>query len=82
MCKENNYMKEKLTDQWRIQDFPGGRRKPLSLDQKPIIWQDFYQKLHEKERKLDRELLFSNAPFDPPMLMISKEIKNLTSEKN
>ena len=27
-----------------------GRRQPLRLGQIPIIWQDFYRKLHENER--------------------------------
>ena len=30
--------------------FPKGRRQPVSLEQKPIIWQDFRRKLHENER--------------------------------
>ena len=30
--------------------FPRQGRQPLSLGQKPIIWQDFCQKLHKNER--------------------------------
>ena len=33
--------------QW---DFRGWERQPLSLEQKPIVWQDFFRKLHETER--------------------------------
>ena len=36
--------------QYRIQDFPEGGRQPLSLGQKPIIWQYFYLKLQGNER--------------------------------
>ena len=35
--------KTKGIDQWRIQDFPDGGHQPLSLGQKPIIWQHFCQ---------------------------------------
>ena len=37
--------------QWRIQDFPdeGGGANP-GFVAKPIMWQDFRQKLHENER--------------------------------
>ena len=35
--------------QWRIQDFLDGARQPLSLEQKPIIGQNFCQKLYESE---------------------------------
>ena len=31
-------------------EFLDGRRQPLNLDQKPIIWQDFCQKLQENDR--------------------------------
>ena len=59
--------------QWRIQDFPGGagrvgRRQPLNLGQKPIIWQDFCRKLHENE--INRTHVGGHVPgtaLDPPM---------------
>ena len=37
---------------------------------KPIIWQDFCRKLHEYEKKLDREVPSAPA-LDPPMLIRS-----------
>ena len=34
---------------WQSKDFPDGRRQPLCLDRKPIIWEDFCRKLHGNE---------------------------------
>ena len=43
-----------------------GQRQPLSFGQKPIIWQDFCQKLHGNERNWMGAYVPS-APLDPPM---------------
>ena len=49
----------------------GGGRQPLSLGQKPIIWQDFCRKLHENERNWTaRRAFIPSAPFDPVMNLI------------
>ena len=56
--------------QWRIQDFPGGCQ-PRNLEQRPIIWQDFCQKMHENESNWMR------APLDPPMSQNEAKIKNV-----
>ena len=46
-------------------------RQPLRLDQKPIIWQDFSQKLHQNERNwTKRGARVPRTPLDPPMHII------------
>ena len=58
----------------------GMGRQPLSLGQKPIIWQDQYQKLQKNEKEIGRELV-PNAPLDPPMPIISKKLRIVSFEK-
>ena len=43
----------------------GGGRQPLSFGQKPIIWQDFFQKLHVMNEIGPRGV--PGTPLDPPM---------------
>ena len=44
-------------------------RQPLHFGQKPIICQDFCEKLHENERNWTKvEAHIPSAPLDPPML--------------
>ena len=38
-----------------MQDYPDGGRQHLNLEQKPIVWQDFWLKTAWKWNKLDRE---------------------------
>ena len=46
------------------QRFLHGGRQPLILERKPIIWKDFYQKLHENIKNLTDSL--ARAPRAPP----------------
>ena len=45
-----------------------GGRQPLSLGQKPIIWQDFCWKLHGNERNWAERVRLSGISLDPPIL--------------
>ena len=58
--------------QWRIQDFPDGARQPLSLGQKPIIWQDFWMKMKEigPRGSVDNY----RPPLKPPMIWMNDTI--------
>ena len=51
---------------WRIQYFSDGEgmQQPLSLGQKPNIWQDFCRKLRENERNwTERRAFMPSAPW-------------------
>ena len=63
--KDSNFVLQMSdTDQWRIQDFPDGWGTTPDVGWKPIILQDFCQKLHENGSNWDR----GSAPrLDSPM---------------
>ena len=56
--------------QWRIQDFPGGGGANFQGGgYKPIIWPNFYRKLHENERIwTEKGGACPWRPLDPPTL--------------
>ena len=50
----------------------GRGRQPLSLEQKPVILQDFYQKLHEDERNWIKRRHASLMPLSKESLAHQK----------
>ena len=62
-------VKGKSTLQWRIQDFPDSGGQPQMWGRQPRIFVKFPLKLHENEKKMDREGEGSRpwCPMDPPM---------------
>ena len=58
--------------------FPRRRGQPLSLEQKPIILQDLYRKLHENERNwTERGRAFLAPPLDPPIISAKLTKQNI-----
>ena len=65
----------RITQQWRIQDFPDGGHQPPRWERQPTILPSFYQKLHENERiwTLRGEGHASLAP--PPLRSANAQVR-------